>query len=170
MRIFIFIFLIVATFQLPAQDEVATTLVKLNQPVPEFSFEDENGKTISISDYKGKTVLITFFATWCGPCRKELPLIQSDIYNKYKDNPNFKLLIFGREHSLKEVTDFKTTQGLSMPFYADKERSVYSLFASKYIPRNFLINGEGKIIFSETGFSAGKFEELRKLIQKNLTQ
>lgn len=170
MRIFIFIFLIVAAFQLQAQDEVATTLVKLNQPVPEFSFKDETGKTISISDYKGKTVLITFFATWCGPCRKELPLVQSDIYNEYKDNPNFKLLIFGREHNLQEVSDFKKSQGFSMPFYADKERLVYSLFASKYIPRNFLINAEGKIIFSETGFDIDTFDKLKKLIQENINQ
>ena len=170
MRTFIFIFFIVAALQSAAQDEVATTLVKLNQPVPAFSFKDENGKAISISDYKGKTVLITFFATWCSPCRKELPLIQSDIYNKYKDNQNFKLLIFGREHNLQEVSDFKKSQGFSMPFYADKECAVYSLFASKYIPRNFLVNSEGKIIFSETGFDTNKFDKLKKLIQENIKQ
>ncbi len=57
-----------------------------------------------------------------------------------------------------------------MPFYADKERAVYSLFASKYIPRNFLINSEGKIVFSETGFDTDKFDELKKLIKENTNQ
>lgn len=73
--------------------QAETTLVKLSETVPDFNYELSPGKSISISNLKGKTVLITFFATWCGPCRKELPHIQSDIYNKYKKNPKFELLI-----------------------------------------------------------------------------
>ncbi len=151
-------------------DEIATTLVKLNETVPDFKFTDEGGKTVSITELRGKTVMITFFATWCGPCRSELPHIQSEIYNQYKDNSKFRLLIFGREHTAKEVAEFKAGQSFTMPFYADKDRSVYGLFAKQFIPRNFLIDTNGKIIFSSVGFAEKDFSALKELIAKKLNE
>ena len=149
-----------------AQDE--TTLVKNSDIVPAFGFEKSPGVDASISDYRGKTVLITFFATWCGPCRKELPEIQSKIYDKYKDNPNFVLLIFGREHSWKEVNEFKKANKYNMPFFPDPERKVFSKFATQSIPRNFLISGEGKVVFSSIGFEEKAFKSLQEAIAKQL--
>lgn len=145
-----------------------TTLVKLNQTVPDFTFENTLKKKQSISDLKGKTVLITFFATWCGPCRKELPHIQSDIYNKYKNNPDFELLIFGREHTWDDVSKFRKDNQFAMPFYPDVERKIYSKFATQFIPRNFLISPEGKVIFSSIGFEEKDFNELKKLLEAKL--
>jgi len=149
-----------------AQEE--TTFVKLAGPVPDFNFEISPGLTKSISELKGKTVLITFFATWCGPCRKELPHIQSDIYNKYKKNPNFELLVFGREHSWEEVNKFKAENKFTMPFYPDAERKIYSKFAGQYIPRNFLISKDGKILFSSIGFDEKDFSALKEMIDNQL--
>ncbi len=151
-----------------AQEE--TTHVKLNEPVPAFDFEKIPGKTQSISGFKGKTVLITFFATWCGPCRKELPFIQSDIYNKYKKNPNFEILIFGREHNWEEVNKFKEDNKFSMPFYPDPERKIYSKFAGQYIPRNFLISPEGTVVFSSIGFDEKDFKSLKDAIENQLNK
>ena len=142
-----------------------TTLVKKAEPVPEFSFEKSPGKNQSINGLKGKIVLITFFATWCGPCRQELPHIQSDIFNKYKNDPNFEILIFGREHNWEEVNKFKADNKFSMPFYPDPERKIYAKFAGQYIPRNFLISPEGKVIYSSIGFNEKDFKELKELIE-----
>jgi len=149
-----------------AQEE--TTLLKKSDQVPAFEFERSPGKTQNILELKGKTVLITFFATWCGPCRKELPHIQSDIYSKYKDNPNFELIILGREHSWDEVNQFKVENKFTMPFYPDLERKIYSKFATQFIPRNFLISPEGKVIFSSIGFEDKDFKTLRETIEKEL--
>lgn len=157
------IFLICSSFLSIAQEE--TTFAKLSEPVPEFEFEKSPGKTMNISELKGKTVLITFFATWCGPCRKELPFIQSDIYNKFRKNPDFEILIFGREHSWDEVTKFKDSNKFSMPFYPDPDRKIYSKFAGQYIPRNFLISPEGKILFSSIGFDEKDFKMLKETIE-----
>jgi thiol-disulfide isomerase/thioredoxin len=145
-----------------------TTLVKISDPVPTFQFEKIPGQIQNITDYKGKLVLITFFATWCGPCRKELPHIQMDIYNKYKNNPNFELLIFGREHSWDEVNKFKADNKFAMAFYPDPERKIYSKFATQFIPRNFLISPEGKILFSSIGFENKDFKELKETIENQL--
>lgn len=149
-----------------AQEE--TTLVKLGDPVPVFEFEKSPGVKQSISEFKGKTVLITFFASWCGPCRSELPHIQSDIYNKYKNNDRFELLIFGREHSWEEVDKFRADNKYSMPFYPDPERKIYAKFAGQYIPRNFLISSEGKVLFSSIGFQEKDFKTLKELIEKEM--
>lgn len=145
-----------------------TTHVQISDPVPDFTFEKSPGVTRTISELKGKTVLITFFATWCGPCRKELPFIQSEIYNKYRNNPKFEVLIFGREHSWEEVSNFKAENKFSMPFYPDPERKIYSLFAGQYIPRNFLISNEGKILYSSVGFEEKDFASLKELIEKQM--
>ncbi len=149
-----------------AQEE--TTFVKLADSVPDFEFEMSSGVSKSITELKGKLVLITFFATWCGPCRKELPHIQSDIYNKYKNNSKFQLLIFGREHSWDEVNKFKGDNKYTMPFYPDPDRKIYSMFAGQYIPRNFLISPEGKIIYSSIGFEEKDFKSLKELIELQL--
>ena len=145
-----------------------TTLVKISRQVPSFEFEKSPGKTLNISELKGKTVLVTFFATWCGPCRKELPHIQSDIYNKYKENSNFELIILGREHSWAEVNKFKAENKFTMPFYPDPERKIYSRFATQFIPRNFLISSEGKVIFSSIGFEDKDFNALKEAIENQL--
>jgi peroxiredoxin len=145
-----------------------TTLLTKDQSVPTFKFESAKGKIVSINDYKGKIVLVNFFATWCAPCRRELPLIQEQIWNKHKDNPKFAMLTFGREHSWDEVTKFGKNQNLSFPLLPDLKRKVYGLFASESIPRSYLMDKDGKIIFLSLGFDEIHFKELKEMIDSLL--
>lgn len=149
-------------------DYMKTSRVQLKQTAPEFSFTDNNNKTINLSDYKGKVVLINFFATWCGPCMVEMPLLQNEIWNKLKDNPNFVILSLGRDHSQEEINKFIEQKKFTFPIYADKGKVVYSLFATQYIPRNYLIDKNGKVVYASTGFSIEEFEELKTKIDKQL--
>lgn len=142
--------------------------LKVGQQVPEFEYETAPGIIQNIADSKGKLVMITFFATWCGPCRQELPHIQEDIYNKYKSDIDFKLLIFGREHSWKEVNKFQADNKYTMPFYPDPKRVIYSKFADQFIPRTFLISPEGKVLYSSIGFVEKDFDSLKQLIKEQL--
>ena len=117
-------FLILSTC-LFAQDEA--TLVKIGDKAPDFSFTSEEGKTTYLSDLKGKVIWINFFATWCPPCRKELPHLQKEVYDKLKDNKSFELIILGREHSWEEINKFTSENNYYMPFYPDVERKAFSL-------------------------------------------
>ncbi|HCE57288.1 MAG TPA: protein-disulfide isomerase [Prolixibacteraceae bacterium] len=152
-----FIILFVS-FSLAAQDEF--TLVKVGDTAPDFSFSTENGQTKKLSELKGKVVWINFFATWCGPCRQELPHLQKEVYDKLKSNKNFELIILGREHSWAEINKFKTDNKFNMPFYPDTGRKVFSLYAKQNIPRNFVIGKDGKIAVTSTGFTEKEFAEI----------
>jgi len=171
-KLFFIVFLIftcvVAAYGQNAKEADKATLLTENQTVPPFKFEISKGKQVSINDYKGKIVLINFFATWCAPCRKELPLVQEQIWNKHKDNPKFAMLTFGREQSWDEVLKFGKDLNFSFPLLPDLKRKVYGLFASESIPRSYLIDERGKIIYLSTGFEETHFNELKELMDSLL--
>jgi peroxiredoxin len=141
---------------------------KIGDVIPEFAYSDENGKLLSSKSFQGKTTLLVFFATWCGPCRQELPHVQKDIWAVYGAKANFKLLVIGREHSAEELLKFKKEQAFTFPIVADKERKIYSLFAKQYIPRTYLINKKGEILYQHIGFDIKEFSQLIQLIDKEL--
>ncbi len=143
-RLFLLSFLFLLSINLFAQDEA--TLVKVGNKAPNFTIELENGKTKQLSDLKGKVVWINFFATWCPPCRQELPHLQKEVYDKLKSNPNFELIILGREHSWEEINKFKADNKFNMPFYPDMGRKVFSLYANQNIPRNFITIKKEKLL------------------------
>lgn len=143
-------------------------LVSAGMQAPAFKYEVEKGKSAKSADLKGRVVLINFFATWCGPCRTELPKIQSEIWDKHRSNPKFVMLTFGREHNWQEVVKFGEEQKLSFPLYPDPSRGVYGLFAKQTIPRSYLVDEEGKIIYSTTGYIEKNFSELVSLINNKL--
>jgi len=138
------------------------------QVMPEFTVTTMDGEEFSSADLEGKVVLINFFATWCGPCRIELPFVKSDIWDKYKDNDNFVLLIISREEKPEKVTPFIKDKKYPMTFYSDIDRSCYKQFAGKYIPRNYLFDADGKLVYQSKGFNEVEFKHLLQTIEKEL--
>ncbi len=145
-----------------------TTLTKVGDKAPVFSCTTIDGKTVDISKMQGKIIMINFFATWCGPCMLELPVLQKNIWDKYKDNKNFALLILGREHTEKEVSDFVKLKKFTMPFAPDPKRAVFSLYATQSIPRNVIIGKDGKIIFQSMGYTPEEFKKIEDLLAEKL--
>ncbi|WP_281226327.1 TlpA family protein disulfide reductase [Flavobacterium aquiphilum] len=165
--------ILLLTFSANAQSEGnsydKTSVVKIGDSMPSFTYIDSKGDTKKSDDFKGKVVLINFFATWCGSCMVEMPFLEKQIWDKYKDNPNFKLISFGRDHDLAEMKDFVKKKGFGFPISPDKGKLIYNKFATQYIPRNYLIDKNGKVVYVSIGFSEEEFEILKEKI-KSLMQ
>lgn len=154
----------------PEADVIKSTLIKVGQQVPEFTYITLNNDTLNVTELKGKVVFMNFFATSCPICIKELPFVESDIWAKYKDNENFELIVFGREHNADEMVAFKEKTGYTFNIVPDPGRKIYSLFAEKYIPRNVVLDREGKIIYQAAGFNDDEFAKLKQVIQTELNK
>ena len=144
-----------------AEKNDGSTYTKVGQSVPEFELTTLDGQVVKSSDLKGKVTVINFFATWCGPCRQELPHLKTEVWDRFKEDGRFALLVVGREHTRKELADFKKQERFEMPLAPDPGRRIYGRFAEKWIPRNYVIDSNGKIAFQSIGYDA---EELRQLV------
>lgn len=164
--------ILLLTFSVNAQSEGVdydkTSFVKMGESIPSFTYIDNNGETQKSDDLKGKVVLINFFATWCGPCMVEMPLLDKQIWDKYKNNPDFKLISFGRDHDLAEMKEFAKKKGFGFPICPDKGKLIYNKFATQYIPRNYLIDKNGKVVYVSVGFSNQEMENLKEKIKSLL--
>jgi len=145
-----------------------TTLTRIGDKAPVFTCTTIDGMTIDISKLQGKIVMLNFFATWCGPCNLELPVLQKNIWDKYKNNGNFQLIILGRQHNEIEVRNFVQSKKFTMPFAPDPERKIYGLYATQFIPRNVIIGKDGRIIFQSIGYTPEEFKKIEDLLAEKL--
>lgn len=171
MKTFFLIFLSILSTSviISAQDDLSS-LLKTGDTAPTFVCKTIDGKEFDLSKAKGKIVMINFFATWCGPCNQELPVLQDNIWKKYMNNPGFALIILGREHSEKEVKEFVSKHKFIMPFAPDPGREIFKLYASQNIPRNVIVGKDGKIIFQSIGFTREEFSKIEKLLAENINK
>jgi len=164
------IFGLLTTYLISFGQTDTTTLTKVGDMAPVFKCRTIDGKSMDINKLKGKVIMLNFFATWCPPCNLELPVLQKKVWEKYRNNPDFVLIILGREHSESEIRDFVTKKKLTMPFAADPKREIFSLYATQNIPRNVLIGKDGRIIYQSTGFSEEEFSKIENLTAATLNK
>ncbi|MBM3420095.1 MAG: TlpA family protein disulfide reductase [Bacteroidetes bacterium] len=134
------------------------TILKKGDKAHLFKATTIDGTVVDLNQMKGKVVMVMFFATWCGPCNLELPVLEKNIWNKYRDNKDFVLLVMGREHDVAALKAFAVTKKLNLPFAPDLNREVFSKYAEKTIPRNYIINKDGIIEYSSIGYTPNDFK------------
>ena len=142
--------------------------LKKGDVMPTFELDSKVYGKVKPADLKGKVVLVSLFATWCGPCQLELAEVQSTLWPKYKDNKNFTMLVIGREHTDEQLTKYNERKKFSFPLYPDPKREVFSKFAEKSIPRAYLFGKDGKLIYSSIGYTKEEFQHLLKAIEEAL--
>jgi peroxiredoxin len=141
---------------------------KVGKAMPKFTIYLDSGRQISSSSLDKKVVLINFFATWCVPCMAELSLLQKHIWQKHGSNKNFSLLVIGRGHSYADMQAFKTNRRFNLPVYPDKSQQIYANFAAHSIPRSYLIDKTGKVIYASIGFDRAEFFRMAHYIDNLL--
>lgn len=144
-----------------------STYLFAGDTAPEFSVTTLEGQEFSLSEARGKVVLINFFATWCGPCHAELPHIQQ-IWEKHGHNPNFQLIMIAREETEEEVRPYREEKNITFPLATDPSGEVFGMFAESYIPRNVVISPDGQIVFSQMGFDEREMQQLEAVIDEQL--
>jgi len=134
----------------------------IDEPVPDFELKDINGNRVKFSDYKGKIVIVDFWATWCGPCKRSFPAMQ-EANDKYNDNPNVEFLFINSwervENKLENAKKFIDENGYNLTVLMDSKNKVISKFKVTGIPTKFIIGPDQNIKFKSVGF-AGTNEEL----------
>lgn len=144
------------------------TKVTKGLEAPDFEFISDNGESKRLSEFKGKVVLINFFSTNCGPCRAELPNIQKEIVERYKNNTNFELIVIGVGNPKSELSKYKKMNQISLTIYPDKRKKIYEKYANSGIPQSYIIDKNGIIVFISEGYYKIGFDEMLKVLNELL--
>lgn len=146
-------------------------------PAPDFTLTDQYGNTHTLSDYKGKTVFLNFWATWCGPCQREMPEIQ-ELYERYGKNEG-DLIVLGvanpktdenpnnSDVSQEEVEQFLTDHGYTFPVVMDTTSDVFYEYMIRSFPTTFMIDKDGNVFGYASGTLSGDMME--SIVQQTMT-
>lgn len=142
-------------------------IVEIGQQIPEIELNLTDGTTVKTSDLKGKVVMLQFTASWCGVCRKEMPHIEKDIWQKHKNNKDFALFGVDMDEPLKKVKKFARKMKITYPLALDPAAEIFYTFAAKGagITRNVIINKNGKIVYMTRLFKQDEFDEMVDVIE-----
>jgi len=136
---------------------------------PDFVSENLQGGNTGLADYRGKVVLLNFWATWCIPCREEMPGMEA-LWQKYKEKGFVVAAVSVDEGSQKRVETFTKLLDLSFPVLLDPESEVNDLYKVSNMPTSFLIDGNGKIISRIVGTKDWSSPEAIQLVEKLLNE
>ncbi len=115
----------------------------------DFELKDLSGKDVSLSDFEGKVVFLNFWATWCGPCRIEMPSMQ-EVYTLLKHR-GFEIVAVNLQENRKTVQKFVDELGLTFTILLDSKGQVGSMYGARSIPTTYLINREGNVVAGSLG-------------------
>ncbi|MBI5400261.1 TlpA family protein disulfide reductase [Candidatus Saganbacteria bacterium] len=133
------------------------------QKAIDFTLRDLNGKNQTLSQYKGKLMLLNFWASWCPPCRSEMPAFQK-LY-ELADKDKFILLTVNIKQSQSKVVNFIRQNDYTFPVLLDISGRVADQYRANFIPLTLIIDQDGKIIQRVTGAREWTWEELKPLLK-----
>ena len=150
------------------QDDVeATTLINVGDTAPNFTVTMLDGSKVTLSELRGKVVMVCFWATWCPPCRQELSHLQEGVIDEFQGE-EFVVLPISRGEKREVVEKFIQDKGYKFNVGLDSDRAIYDLYASNYIPRTLIVNKEGKVTYRIAGYDEQVAQEVNAAIREAL--
>jgi peroxiredoxin len=151
---------------LPVADRA---IIKLGEPAPNFQLRDLNGHLITLSDLRGKVVLLNFWATWCGPCRVEMPAMEQ-LYRMFQ-RKDFEILAVSTDAQGAAITrPFQQENRLTFPILHDPDYRVGLTYGARSLPMTFLIDRLGIIrhqVFGARDWEAIEAQQLVQMLMKS---
>ena len=129
----------------------------------DFTLKTFDGKQVTLSSLRGKVVLLDFWASWCQPCREELPLL--DILNKTYGRENFKVVTVNIDNHPKNAVKFLETYSIKLTPLWDQDKKVVSAYDVQKMPTTILIDKNGWIRYIHSGFEAEQFHTYKREIE-----
>lgn len=132
---------------------------------PDFNLKDQYGVTHSLENYKGKVIFLNFWATWCPPCKKEMPDVES-IYKEYEENKKDVIILGINSEKENEVKKFLKDRGYTFPTVIDENSEVMRKYFIQAFPTSFVIDKEGNVY----GYVMGGLtkEQIKQVIEEVL--
>jgi len=161
----------------PVPGSITDMLYKAGFSVPrtelaatDFTLQTLDGKKVTLASYKGKLVFLSFWATWCGPCKQELPSIQA-LYEKLKGK-GFTVVAVDLAEGGKTVNEFVKANGMTFPVLLDTDGKVGGTYEARSIPTNYLLDRNGKILARIVGYDGTEWTSPERvaLFEKLLAQ
>jgi len=151
--------------------DIDGSIVTVGDKAPNFSVEMLDGSKLELSKMKGKVVLLNFWATWCGPCMMEFKVIPEKLLKRFGTKADFVFLPISREETrstVKNKMEQLKKEGIDFPVGLDPKKRIYPLYATQYIPRNYLIDRDGKVVYTSIGYTENEFEILINKLEELL--
>ena len=150
---------------------VATSLAASDlagQSAPDFALKSSNGENLRLSEYRGDVVMVNFWATWCGPCRQEMPLLD-ELYTRY-ERVGFSLLGVNIDDNSSKAMNMVAELGVSFPVLFDSRKEVSKLYEVDAMPVTLLIDREGTVRYVHQGYKPGYEEKYLDQIRSLLRE
>jgi peroxiredoxin len=138
------------------------------QQAPDFALKSSSGENLRLSEYRGDVVMINFWATWCGPCRQEMPLLD-ELYNRYQ-RVGFNLLGVNIDDDSSRAMKMVSELGVSFPVLFDARKEVSKLYEVNAMPVTVIVDREGNVRYVHHGYKPGYEEKYLDQIRSLLRE